>query len=295
MQKKDLLPNFLCVGASKTGTSSMYQILKQHNNIFLPEEKELNFFHKNYNKGIGWYINFYQNAQENELIGEICPTYIYNSDSPLRIFQHLGKDVKLIFIFRNPADKMFSNYKMNLTLFNEKNSFKKAVELDEKRIQNNENYNVAFHYIKKGYYDEQLLRYLKYFDTKNMLFLIYEKDFKQNTKLTYKKILDFLNVKQIDLFTDVKVIPGQQIKNKKIDKLLNTSNQLNQFMKKMIYNKKRRIAIKAFVTKFNKKKILVDNSQLEELRPYLINDIYKDSILNLEKLINKDLSIWYNI
>ena len=64
MQNQNILPNFLCVGASKTGTSSMHQILKQHNEIFLPTEKELNFFHKNYNKGIDWYIDLYKDADK---------------------------------------------------------------------------------------------------------------------------------------------------------------------------------------------------------------------------------------
>ncbi len=286
------LPNFLCVGASKTGTSSMHQILKQHSQIFLPDEKETNFFHKNYDKGIDWYKEYYKNVKNETAIGEICPTYIYNKKSPERIYNELGKDIKLIFIFRNPADKMFSNYKMNIAIFDEKNSFKDAIELDKQRIKNNENYHVAYHYIKKGFYNEQVKQYLKFFPKKNMLFLIYEKNFKQNSENTYKKIQEFLNIDYEKLFLDIKNIPGQGIKNKNIDKIINTPNKINQFAKKLLPSKKLRMKIKNLISKKNKKQINVDNSQLEEMRSHLINDIYKESITELEQIIEQDLKHW---
>lgn len=287
------LPNFLCVGASKTGTSSMHQILKQHSEIFLPDEKETHFFHKNYEKGIDWYTGFYKNLKNEKAIGEICPTYIYNNESPERILKLLGKNVKLIFIFRNPADKMFSNYKMNTALFEEKKSFNEAFELDKIKIKNKEDYHVAFHYIRKGFYNEQLKNYLDFFPKSNMLFLIYEKDFGDDTQTTYIRIQKFLKVNYENLYSDIKQIPGQAVKNKNFNKLLNTPNTINQLVKKIIPNKKIRIKIKNALAKRNKKIFEVDKSQLEELRSHLINDIYKNSILELEELIETDLSIWY--
>jgi len=285
-------PNFLCVGATKTGTSSMHQILKQHQEIYLPSQKESFFFERNYNKGIEWYLKLFDNVANEKAIGEICPTYLYLPECPARIFKELDKEIKLIFIFRNPADKMFSNYKMNKSLFNEKNTFKQAIELDKIRIKEKIIYHETFHYIKKGYYDKQVKRYLEFFDKKNMLFLIYETDIKQNPKQTYNKIQDFLGVSKIELFTDVNKIPGQKNKSKKIDKLLNTANPINQFAKKLLPNKQFRMKIKETISKFNKNKIIIDNSELEEQKAMLINDIYKESILNLEKIINKDLSHW---
>lgn len=147
----DKLPNFLCVGASKTGTSSMHAVLQQHSQIFLPKTKETHFFHKNYGKGMDWYKAHYTGASNETAIGEICPTYIYNPESPERIAKIIGKDVKLIFILRNPADKMFSNYKMNLALFGETGSFREALEKDKERIKSGESYHPAFHYIKKAF------------------------------------------------------------------------------------------------------------------------------------------------
>ena len=53
------LPNFLCVGAQKAGTTTLFNILKQHPDIFLPSTKEAHFFDKEerYQKGISWWIS----------------------------------------------------------------------------------------------------------------------------------------------------------------------------------------------------------------------------------------------
>ena len=51
------LPNFMCIGAAKSGTTSLYDILKQHSDIFVPSFKEPHFFDipSAYKNGISWY------------------------------------------------------------------------------------------------------------------------------------------------------------------------------------------------------------------------------------------------
>ena len=58
------LPNFMCIGAAKSGTTTLYDILKQHPEIFIPAFKEPHFFDipENYNNGIEWYEkNYFRN------------------------------------------------------------------------------------------------------------------------------------------------------------------------------------------------------------------------------------------
>ena len=96
-------PNFLNVGTQKAGTSTIHAILKQHSEIFLPKEKELHFFdyEENYQKGFSWYMNYFKDAGSQKVIGEVTIGYLYEKNAPKRILQNLGKDVKLMFIFRN--------------------------------------------------------------------------------------------------------------------------------------------------------------------------------------------------
>jgi len=288
-------PNFINVGTQKAGTTTIHAILKQHSDVFLPKEKELHFFDypENYKKGIDWYLNFFKKSDNQKIIGEVSNGYLYNKEAPYRILKDLGKDVKLMFIFRNPADRAFSQYKMRLGRELENQPFKKVIENDLLKIENSIEYKVTEHYIKRGFYDEQLKRYLEIFDRKNMLFILFENDFLQNRQKTFEKIYNFLGIKDEKLSINIKNTPGGALKSKKTDKILNTSNPINKFAKKLIPNKKTRTNIKYFFTKLNQKPT-ADKSELEKMKPFLITEIYKESILNLEKLIDRDLSSWLN-
>ena len=65
-------PNFFIIGAAKSGTTSLYSYLRQHPKIFLPEEKELNFFisaSENFYNSIDWYLDWFQQAQPGQVCG----------------------------------------------------------------------------------------------------------------------------------------------------------------------------------------------------------------------------------
>jgi len=119
------LPDFIIIGAMKSGTTTLHNILRQHSQIFLPPEKEIHYFDidKNYTKGLDYYASFFNDAKRYQLIGEITPRYIWNSQIAQRIAKDLGTKTKLIAILRNPADRAFSHYKMNILNKSEKRSF----------------------------------------------------------------------------------------------------------------------------------------------------------------------------
>src|ERR1044071_2192855 len=99
-----MLPNFLGVGAQKAGTTTLYEILKQHPDIFLPKKiKETKFFvyEEKFQKGRAWYEKeFFSEWNGEKAVGEIDPAMIFEEKSAQRIFDALGKNMKLIFIFR---------------------------------------------------------------------------------------------------------------------------------------------------------------------------------------------------
>ena len=290
MKNNIKLPNFLCVGTSKTGTTSMYFILKQHPEIYLNDKiKESFFFCRNYKKGISHYKKLFEDVKNEKAIGEIAPSYLFEAN-PEHLQKHLGNNIKLIFIFRNPATRAFSHYKMMTRKLREKRTFNEIVKTE---IQGGITNILYTNYVHKGFYDILLQKYLNVFDKKNMLFLIYETDINKNIEQTYYKIQKFLNVNPIKLDTNIRMMPGVKITNKNFDKLLNTANPINQFAKKIIPSRKARALIKQFLTKNSHVNTNIRKNKLKKLKPYLINDIYKQSILNLEKMIDKNLSIWY--
>ncbi len=289
-------PNFLCVGAQKAGTSSIHNILKQHSQIFMSERKEIHFFdwEEQFILGKNWYFEHFKNAENQLIIGETTPTYMYIEKVPERIYNLLGNKIKLLFVFRNPAYRAFSNYKMILGRKEEKYNFKKAIENDLFRIKNKIDYQVDWQYINKGFYSEQINRFLKFFPKENMFFIIFEDDFLNNRKKTFSNLFKFLGVEYQDISLNFKITPQTKLKSYKLNMILNSAHPLNKIAKILVPSKKMRTNIKYFFTKLNQKPT-ADISELNEVKPFLINEIYKESILELQDLIGRDLSDWLKI
>ena len=72
-------PNFFVVGAQKAGTTSFYDILATHPEVFVCKKKETRFFNFHYGKGFEWYLKTYFNTSQNNYlaIGEVNPGYLY--------------------------------------------------------------------------------------------------------------------------------------------------------------------------------------------------------------------------
>jgi len=179
MNGKDVLPNFLVIGAQRCATSWMYFCLKEHPDIFLPFIKELHFFNNYYEKGLEWYKRYFNTWSGQKAIGEISPGYLYIERSPRLIYRHL-KDVRLIVCLRNPIERAYSQYKKHLRSELVLDSFEVAIEKDSQ-------------YIQRGFYFEQINRYLKYFPRERMLFLVYE-DIQKDPLAFLKNIFSFLEV-----------------------------------------------------------------------------------------------------
>jgi hypothetical protein len=286
-------PNFFCVGAQKASTTTLHEILKNHPQIYLPKCKETHYFNRdeNYINGLDWYLKEYYSDVENEkAIGEIAPNYMYIEQAAERIYNDLGGDLKLIFIFRNPAERAYSNFLMSVKQKHEIYSFKKAIALEPKRRA--EKYPPVFHYINRGFYDVQVQRLLQYFKKENMMFLVFEKDIVKNQKITISNILEFLDIESFEFDKDIKANPAEKMRSRKLYNTLYSKNLFTTIGKAIIPNKDAREKVRGVFARMNTKKY-GKKKELDSLRRYLIDDVYKQSILNLENIIDRDLSLWY--
>ena len=104
------LPDFLCIGTEKAGTTWLYENLRMHPDIYLPVRKELNFFWRNYwfyCYPLSFYAKYFSRAPINAIIGEFTP-YSTMSLSRIRFVGKIMPNVKLILILRNPVDRLWS-------------------------------------------------------------------------------------------------------------------------------------------------------------------------------------------
>jgi Sulfotransferase domain len=185
------LPNFLIVGAMKCGTSTLLGYMRQHREIHMAP-REVHFFDRdqNYRRGIGWYEEQFVGAAQHRAIGEKTPGYCFVTQAPERIHRHLPK-VKLIWIFRDPVARAYSNYWHFLRRGNERAGFADAITkgLQQERRAGRSN----CVYLDKGRYAEQIRNYLRFFPRDQMLFLRFE-DFFRDPGLLLGTVFAFIGV-----------------------------------------------------------------------------------------------------
>lgn len=104
-------PNFLIIGAQKSGTTSLFNYINENANNFIPpKSKELYFFSERYSKGMPWYrAHFPFKIKESYLTGEATPDYLYYHKSAKRVYENYP-NIKFIILLRNPVDRAYSQY-----------------------------------------------------------------------------------------------------------------------------------------------------------------------------------------
>jgi hypothetical protein len=168
-------PDFLIVGTMKSGTSTLADHLREHPRVWLPE-REVHYFDNDekFARGAAYYERelwqgYPGNATDSVLLGEKTPTYSYRPEVAERIFA-LTETVRLIWIFREPVARTFSNYLHRRKQGQELASFRRAV-FDEARRLRTDRY---CGYVKRSQYAEQVRRFLEFFPKEQMHFLLFE-------------------------------------------------------------------------------------------------------------------------
>ena len=185
--------DFIVAGVQKSGTTALDSYLRQHSEIGMGKIKEIHFFdneryfrtrkidYREYHK----HFNF---SEKKKVFGESTPIYIWWKDSIKRIFEYNNK-IKLIVILRNPIDRAFSHWNMEISRNNEVRNFYTCIS--ENKL--NQPQNKISSYIERGFYIEQIENLFKYFDRNQLLFIKYE-DFLSEQETYLRKIFSFLNV-----------------------------------------------------------------------------------------------------
>ena len=176
------------------------------------------FFDKKFDQGVNWYKSFFPTTMAKSklekkqrtkcLTGEATPRYLHYPHAPKRVFG-LVPNVKLIVLLRNPIDRSYSHYQMEVDSGHEELSFEDAIDQekqkivhDMKKMENDENfYSVNFYrksYLTRGIYVDQLKRWFKYFPREKFLILKSE-DLYSNPSNTYQQVLDFLGLSNYEL------------------------------------------------------------------------------------------------
>lgn len=188
-------PNFLICGAARSGTTFLVKSIGQHPEIYLPAfSPEAHYFYYSWKwrQPWDWYLEtYFKNVKNEKAIGEKSTSYMYSPEVPQRMYAHLQK-VKLIFLLRNPIERVISNYKWSKEQGHETLDFETALTIP-RTLQGPLKEVKPFDYIQRSRYYEQISRFLKFYSKHQVLILKSEEMFK-NPLYTFKKVYDFLQV-----------------------------------------------------------------------------------------------------
>ncbi|MEZ5014533.1 MAG: sulfotransferase [Chitinophagales bacterium] len=316
MNTQARLPNFIVVGANKGGTTSLYHYLKQHPQVYLSPIKEPHYFSMDidvaqfskafaHNKlqDISGYVRgdmqqeyhaafvrnwedytlLYKKVQDEKAIGELSTSYLYSEVAAQEIYAALGK-IRIIICLRNPIQRAFSHYRMNLWTGNN-NIFDFYTALLEDYNHVPKVWGNAHLYTEIGMYYRQVKRYLDIFGRENVL-IIFAEDLQKNSSKTVQELYSFIGV-------DAAFVPDTSKrynevytpKFKNLTWFLNKSG-IRPLVKRLSPSFIKKAVVKTLYKSKNDKGEMPDNA-----REFLLEKL-SDDIQKLSELLGKDLSAW---
>ena len=173
------LPNYVIVGAPKSGTSSLARWLMDHPDAFLVPEKELHFFSHSPELGLDWYRSRFAAGEAKAAIGEASPSYLADDASHARMAEAIP-DAKLIALLRNPVDRTYSHYWHWFDRKGERRSFAEVVEHELSAPEPitstrwDEDNPGAYSYLESGRYLSHLESLCTHFPRNQVLVMLFE-------------------------------------------------------------------------------------------------------------------------
>ncbi|MCF8332344.1 MAG: sulfotransferase domain-containing protein [Bacteroidales bacterium] len=303
-------PDFMIIGAGKSGTTALAKYMGQHPEVFMSPIKEPDFFAlegqtpvdpKNDPERLYYYpqaiynakeyLQLFQDAEPGMKTGEASTMYLYKPGTPERIKKY-KPDVKMIAIFRNPAERLYSRY-LHLARVN---------ELPDKNMENMFDQSSIWwrrhDLIYEGFFHQHLSRFYDLFPKEQLKVFLYE-DIKNDVISVIKEIYRFIDVD--DTFmpnTEIRYNQSGFVKNKFKEALIGNNSIIRRSVQAIapaLINKMRNNQY--MQKKLNKmRKQNLHRPELDqELKQRIIDDIYKDDILKFQDLINRDLSKWLKV
>jgi len=294
-------------GAAKSGSTSLYEYIKDHPEIFLPERKESRYFASEklvntlgYNKTsvFDWdeFTSQYQAVMpEHRAIGDFGNLYmIYPELSVENIKKQLGSDVKVVFIIRNPVKRAYSAYQMARRNFYEDLSFDQGLQEEAERLEEGYVPCDIIAYKKMGMYAAPISYFQKHFP----VHVVILDDLKQDAEKELSKLFSFLGVSP-----DYKVPPsevhnqgGEMPESKvnvfKVQKLLKSLKPVFGFIPGL--SKLSEWFVKNLSSSLAGKTSAKAEPLSKEMEEQL-KDLFRQDVVATSQLLGRDLSELWNI
>lgn len=289
--------DFFVVGAEKSGTTWLAEMLKLHPQVYVPDNKELHYFNRrfdeapeienyNFDKPITWYYSFFESADPCQVKGEVCPSYLWDEYAPGRIYQYFP-GAKIIIVLRDPVERAFSAYRFwkQRGVIPHACTFQQAVDM------------FPHHLIKRGEYFDQITRYQKIFGSDRVLIMLMD-NLKSDNAQFLSNIESFLGV---DRYIPESINERFHVTGSPKLHCLNAFfSELRRFIRKhqlyFVNDLVRKFRLAEFINEIRRQNIReassTDVNKMKDSDRNKMHELFREEVDKLESLLDRDLSDW---
>jgi hypothetical protein len=230
------VPDFFIVGHAKSGTTALYEMLRRHPQIYMPEAKEPWFFADDMRlrfkprgaaptpETLEEYLSLFAGAGSEQRVGEASSSYLW-SRTAARAIAEAQPHARVIAILREPTSFLRSLHLQLLQTHVEvEKDLRKAMSLEQARregrhVPRRSHRPQLLQYSDHVRYVEQLRRYHAVFPPEQVLTLIYD-DFRGDNEATVRRVLRFLDVDDSCPIDVLSANPTVLIRSQQLDDLV---------------------------------------------------------------------------
>lgn len=299
MNKKSL--DFVIVGTAKAGTTHVYETLKQHPDISLPQKETFYFMNPQLLElGKGERNNPYEDLPEtdddywslfdgnrpNRKWGEVGTGYLYNYEYALPKIKQLSPDAKIVIILRNPVSRCYSGYTHFVKNAMEPLSFEEALEAEKKRVQ--KSFSFMWHYQAMSYYADSVKAYFEAFEHVKVLFF---EELVQDSPSFFEKFYQFLEVESLEIQTKRTNESGVP-KNKRWQATITQPNRFKHAIRpvfRMLVPMEKRKRVREWLKSQN----LTKTPEMSGDTKLALTKLFEADVEELEAFLNQSISWWH--
>lgn len=167
------LPDFVMLGAMRSGSTSLYRYIGAHPDVFVAP-KELQFFTERFDNGLEWYMAQFAVADPDAALGEATADYLARESAMTRIAAVLP-EAGMVASLRNPVDRAFSHHGLLTARGRETRSFSEAVAEEIDAVDRHGHSAEGVIYLSHSLYDVHLSRLFGLFPRKQVFITIFER------------------------------------------------------------------------------------------------------------------------
>jgi Sulfotransferase family len=276
-QRVTRLPDFIGVGPPRTATTWLHRVLAGR--VGLPSgRKETDFFSRNFERGLDWYLDYFRECPRDLPMGEFSPMYFADRRACDRIAELIPR-CRIIVSFRDPVERAWSQWRLMVRQAWTRLDFAAAV--------------ARHHELREsGRYGHYLASWIERFGLENVLVLIYE-DLEADPQAFLDRVCGFIGVARFNL--DDSPVGNQRVHTVPVAprsyRLARNARKVMRFLNERQYHRTARRLAETSLWRF----CFEGGAPFPPPTPEddaRVREMFRPEVEHLERIIGRDLSAW---